>query len=94
MGEALTVDEDGRVAYTRSGVTMLWAEQRTGKIPADLDVAQLLLSMQAFSAHPFALTQMTRYVTGRNASDPVFQRERVKHLKNIALRPLFAGTVS
>jgi hypothetical protein len=55
-------------------------------IPAEHDVAQLFLSLQALSAHPFAFTQMARYITGRNASDPAFQRERVKHLKIVGAR--------
>jgi TetR/AcrR family transcriptional regulator len=93
VGEAVTVDEDARAAHARSGVAGLRAEQRAGVIPADHDPAQLFLTLQALSAHPFAFTQMTRYITGRNASDPVFQRERVKHLKNVGRR-LFSGSVS
>jgi TetR/AcrR family transcriptional regulator len=86
VGEATTVEEEARAAHARSGVAALRAEQRAGVIPAEHDAAQLFLSLQALSAHPFAFTQMTRYITGRNASDPAFQRERVKHLKIVGAR--------
>jgi TetR/AcrR family transcriptional regulator len=86
VGEATVIEEEARAAHARSGVAAMRAEQKAGVIPADLDVAQLFLTMQAMSAHPFAFTQMTRFITGRNASDPAFQRERVKHLKNLGRR--------
>jgi hypothetical protein len=70
-----------RAAYARSGVAALKADQRASIIPSDLDATQLFLSFQALAAHPFAFTQMTRFITGRNASDPAFQRERIKFLK-------------
>jgi AcrR family transcriptional regulator len=81
IGESPAMEEKSRAAHARSGVTALKAEQKTGAIPADLDAAQLFLSMQALAAHPFAFKQMTRFITGRNASDPVFQRDRIKFLK-------------
>jgi TetR/AcrR family transcriptional regulator len=86
IGENEAVDETARAAWARSGVTSLRAEQKAGKIPADLDCAQLFLSMQALAAHPFAFTQMTRFITGRNASDPVFQKERLKFLERLGAR--------
>jgi TetR/AcrR family transcriptional regulator len=86
IGEGDAVEEESRAAYSRSGVTVLKAEQKAGKIPADLDAAQLFLSFQALAAHPFAFPQMTRFITGRNASDPVFQRERIKFLKRLGAK--------
>jgi TetR/AcrR family transcriptional regulator len=81
IGEGEAVEEESRAAHARSGVAALKAEQKAGTVPADLDAAQLFLSFQALAAHPFAFTQMTRFITGRNASDPTFQRERIKFLK-------------
>jgi TetR/AcrR family transcriptional regulator len=81
IGEGEAVEETSRAAYARSGVTAMKAEQKAGTIPSELDAAQLFLSFQALAVHPFAFTQMTRFITGRNASDPVFQRERIKFLK-------------
>jgi TetR/AcrR family transcriptional regulator len=81
IGEGTAVEEESRAAYARSGVAALKADQKAGIIPSDLDAAQLFLSFQALAAHPFAFTQMTRFITGRNASDPTFQRDRIKFLK-------------
>jgi TetR/AcrR family transcriptional regulator len=89
IGEGEAVEEGSRAAHARSGVAGLKAEQKAGTIPADLDPAQLFLSFQALAVHPFAFTQMTRFITGRNASDPVFQRDRIKFLKIIGAK-LFA----
>jgi TetR/AcrR family transcriptional regulator len=86
IGEGEAVSENSRAAQARAGVDALRAEQAIGKIPADLDVAQLFLSFQALSAHPFAFTQMTRFITGRNASDPAFIRERTTFLKRLGAR--------
>lgn len=86
IGENDAVEEESRAAYARTGVTALKAEQKAGTVPADLDAAQLFLSFQALAAHPFAFTQMTRFITGRNASDPVFQRDRIKFLKALGAR--------
>jgi TetR/AcrR family transcriptional regulator len=86
IGEGEAVEESARAAHARSGVDALRADQRAGKIPNDLDAGQLFLSMQALSAHPFAFTQMTRFITGRNASDPVFQQERVTFLRRLGAR--------
>jgi TetR/AcrR family transcriptional regulator len=83
IGESDAVEEDARSAHMREVVTGLKADQKAGRIPADLDCGQLLLSFQALSAHPFAFTQMTRFITGRNASDPIFQRERSTFLRRL-----------
>jgi AcrR family transcriptional regulator len=86
IGENEAVDEQARAAWARSGVAALRAEQRAGRIPPELDCAQLFLSMQALSAHPFAFTQMTRFITGRNPSDPIFQKERIRFLERLGAR--------
>ncbi len=86
IGENEAVEETSRAAWAKAGVDSLRAEQRDGTVPPELDCAQLFLSMQALAAHPFAFTQMTRFVTGRNASDPAFQKERIKFLEKLGAR--------
>jgi TetR/AcrR family transcriptional regulator len=86
IGEETAVDEAARTAWVQAGVDGIRKQQAAGHIPSELDAAQLFLSFQALSAHPFAFTQMTRFITGRNASDPKFQKERVKFLKLLGAR--------
>jgi TetR/AcrR family transcriptional regulator len=86
IGENEAIDEQARAAWAKSGVDALRADQKAGLVPPELDCAQLFLSMQALAAHPFAFRQMTRFITGRNASDPTFQKERVKFLDLLGAR--------
>jgi AcrR family transcriptional regulator len=86
IGEGVAVDEAARTAWVQTGVDGIRKQQATGDMPQELDAAQLFLSFQALSAHPFAFTQMTRFITGSNASDPKFQKERVKFLKLLGAR--------
>jgi AcrR family transcriptional regulator len=91
IGEGEAVEEKARAAHMRQAVDALRADQRAGRVPADLDPAQLFLSFQALAAHPFAFTQMTRFITGKNPSDPAFQRERVKFLTRLGARIMRVG---
>jgi TetR/AcrR family transcriptional regulator len=86
IGEGKAIDEAARTAWVQAGVNGIRQQQSAGDIPKELDAAQLFLSFQALSSHPFAFTQMTRFITGRNASDPKFQKDRVKFLKLLGAR--------
>jgi AcrR family transcriptional regulator len=89
-GAGPTVNEDERRAHMRDAVERVKADQAAGLLPADLDAGQLFLSFQALAAHPSAFPQMTRFITGRNPTDPEFRAERAEFLRGLA-RYLSAG---
>jgi AcrR family transcriptional regulator len=89
-GAGPTVNEDERRAHMLKAVERVKADQAAGILPADLDAGQLFLSFQALAAHPSAFPQMTRFITGRNPTDPQFRAERETFLRGLA-RYLSAG---
>jgi hypothetical protein len=58
--------------------------QRAGGLPADLDPAQLQLSLVALVTFPVAFPQYTRLITGKSPGDPAFLRERQRFLRALA----------
>ena len=63
--------------------------QAQGLIAQDLDPAQTLLSMVALTTFPVAFPQITRLLTGLDATDPEFRKQRSDFLRRFArtLRP-------
>jgi len=55
--------------------------QRAGLLPDSLDAGHLMLAILGLVAYPLAFPQVTRLVTGRTPSDPVFRRQRVAFLR-------------
>lgn len=82
--DSKVIDEDQRHEVFAQGVVRMEAQQRSGAIPADLDAAQLLLSLVALTAYPFAFPSLTRLLTGRKATDPIFKEQRREFLKRFA----------
>jgi TetR/AcrR family transcriptional regulator len=82
-GEEPAVNEAERFAHMQAAVDAVRADQVAGLLPADLDAGQLFLSFQALAAHPSAFPQMTRFITGRNPTDPVFRAERAEFLRRL-----------
>jgi TetR/AcrR family transcriptional regulator len=58
--------------------------QRCGRLSAELDPAQMLLTFRSLIFFPIAFPQLTRMITGREVSDPKFQRDRIEFLKKFA----------
>jgi AcrR family transcriptional regulator len=69
-------EEEGRRELYRHWVESIEADQRAGRLPADLDPAQFLLSELALAMFPFAFPQVTRLVTGLNVTDREFRERR------------------
>jgi TetR/AcrR family transcriptional regulator len=82
-GEAPVLSEEERTAWMRGNVAGTAAGQSAGVLPADLDPAQLTITLFALVAFPMAFPQIARLLTGRNASDPAFQKARAAHLAAI-----------
>jgi AcrR family transcriptional regulator len=84
LGEGPVIREDERRVSLLRAVGDLRERQRRGLLPADLDAGQLLLTILGLIAYPLAFPQVTRMVTGRSASDPVFRRERAEFLRRFS----------
>jgi TetR/AcrR family transcriptional regulator len=88
-GDEKVVDEEGRRAAFAGAVEHVRLGQRNGQLTSEFDPSQLLLAMRSLTLFPLAFPQLTRLITGRQASDPVFQRERAEFLRRfaVAFRP-------
>jgi len=92
MWEALETDadrpvneEERRALYT-DWVEAVREEQRAGRLPADLDAAQLVLSEVCLTMGPFLLPQLTHLVTGKSVKDPEFLAAREEFLRSLGKR--------
>ena len=92
MWEALETDadrpvneEERRALYT-DWVEAVREEQRAGRLPDDLDAAQLVLSEVCLTMGPFLLPQLTHLVTGKSVKDPEFLAQRKEFLRALGRR--------
>jgi len=85
FGEGEVVNEAARRNQFAAEVERLRADQAAGLLPAHLDPAQLLLSIQSLTAFCYAFPQFTRLVTGLAPSDPEFGQQRREHLRELGL---------
>ncbi len=92
MWEALETDADRPVneaerrALYSDWVEAVREEQRAGRIPDDLDAAQLVLSEVCLTMGPFLLPQLTHLVTGKSVKDPEFLAQREEFLRSLGKR--------
>jgi TetR/AcrR family transcriptional regulator len=76
-------ERERRAAFARA-VERIRRRQASGHLSGEFDPRHLLLAMTGLTTHPFAFPQLTRLITGRRVSDPVFQRERREFLRKFA----------
>ena len=92
MWEALETDpdrpvnEEPRRALYDDWVDAVREEQRAGRLPDDLDAAQLVLSELCLTMGPFLLPQLTQLVTGKSVKDPEFLAQRKEFLRALGRR--------
>jgi TetR/AcrR family transcriptional regulator len=80
------VNEDERRALYADWVESVRDEQRAGRLPADLDAAQLVLSEICLTMGPFVMPQVAQLVTGTSVKDPEFIAQREEFLRAFARR--------
>jgi AcrR family transcriptional regulator len=80
------VNEAERRALYDDWVDAVREEQRAGRLPDDLDAAQLVLSEVCLTMGPFLLPQLTQLVTGKSVKDPEFLAQREEFLRTLAKR--------
>ena len=85
-GDEKLVGEDERRAYFKRTLARLRAAQARGRIPRDVDLTQLQISLIALTVFPLAFPQMTRLATGLAPTDPRFRRNRIRFLRWLGAR--------
>jgi AcrR family transcriptional regulator len=92
LGEGPVIQEAERQASLSRALDDLRDRQRRGLLP-DLDAGHLLLAILGLIAYPLAFPQVTRMVTGRSSSDPVFHQDWAAFLQRFsdALSPKRTG---
>ena len=75
--------EAGRKKSLRNGVAALRRAQSKGEFPDDLDPRLLQLAVFALATYPLAFSQITRFVTGKSASDKAFQKQWGQFLRTL-----------
>jgi len=92
MWEALETDPDRPVnEEMRRALYADWVEavedaQRAGRLPADLDAAQLVLSEVCLTMGPFLMPQLAHLITGMSVKDPQFLARRQEFLRALGRR--------
>ena len=80
------IDEPRRREGFELAVKHLRKQQTSGAIPKELDAGQLLVSMLALTAYPFAFPHLVRLATGLRVSSRKFQNQRVEFLRKLGAR--------
>jgi TetR/AcrR family transcriptional regulator len=80
------VNEEMRRALYEEWVEAVREEQRAGRLPDDLDAAQLVLTEVCLTMGPFLLPQLTQLVTGKSVKDPEFLAQRDEFLRALGCR--------
>ncbi len=78
------VGEEERRAYFQRSIARWRRASRGNRLPAELDLSQLHLSMIALTVFPLAFPQMTRLATGLDPTDPRFPPPRLRFLRWLA----------
>ena len=73
--------EDERRERYQEMIERIRRDQAAGRVPAELDPEQVLLSRIATVLFPGAFPQLVRLVTGRDIADPDFAEARAQHIR-------------
>ena len=89
----LLIDEKKRLANIETSVEMMRRSQKDGLLAPDLDPRHALLTMISLITFPLAFPQITKLVTGLEATDPAFQKARKEFLRRfaVAFKPRASG---
>ena len=83
-GEKPVIDEAERRAAAARGVERIRQRQASGHLSDEFDPRHVLLAIIGLTMYPVAFPQLTRLITGRNVSDPLFQKPRREFLRKFA----------
>ena len=83
-GTNRVIDETKRRTAAEAAIQRIRRRQVNGHLRRELDPRHLFLAMMGLTTYPIAFPQVARLVTGRNVTDPVFQKERRAFLGKLA----------
>jgi TetR/AcrR family transcriptional regulator len=83
-GERPVIDEAERRAAASRAAELIRRRQANGYLSGEFDPRHLLLAIIGLTTYPVAFPQLTRLITGRQVSDPQFQKERRNFLRQFA----------
>jgi TetR/AcrR family transcriptional regulator len=83
-GEKPVIDEAERRAAAERAVERIRRRQAGGHLSDEFDPRHVLLAMIGLTAYPVAFPQLTRLITGKQVTDPAFQRERRAFLRKFS----------
>jgi TetR/AcrR family transcriptional regulator len=78
------IEQSKRIGAAAYALKRIRQGQSLGRLSAELDPAQMLLTFRSLTFFPIAFPQITRMITGREVGDPKFQRDRIEFLKKFA----------
>lgn len=79
------IDENERRAASADWLRRLRQRQRDGQLATTFDLRHLALAMQSLTVFPAAFPQLVRLTTGKSVTDPKFQTEYRRFLKEFAV---------
>jgi AcrR family transcriptional regulator len=82
--ERRVIDEERRQGAFARAIARIRQRQAEGFLAREFDAGQLLLSMMALTAYPLAFPQLARLATGLSVSQPEFQKQRHRFLRQFA----------
>jgi TetR/AcrR family transcriptional regulator len=80
-GNKPAIDETKRRAAAARAVERIRRRQAAGHLSDAFDPAHMLLAIIGLTTYPVAFPQLTRFITGKQVSDPKFQKERRDFLR-------------
>ena len=78
------VNETDRSQRASETNALIRQQQAGQKIMAEIEPEHFHLAMASLTIFPVAFRQLTRMITGKSATDPVFQRDYARFLKCLA----------
>lgn len=78
------IDENKRRAASADWLQRLRQRQRNGQLTTAFDLRHLALAIQSLTVFPAAFPQLVRLTTGKSVTDPKFQTEYRRFLKEFA----------
>jgi AcrR family transcriptional regulator len=83
-GAVKLIDEKERRTAAADWRRRLRERQKRGQLTTEFDLCHLALAMQSLTIFPAAFPQLVRLYTGKSVTDPKFQHEYGKFLKEFA----------
>jgi AcrR family transcriptional regulator len=78
------IDQSSRRVLAIRSLDRIRQQQALGYLSGEFEPCYLLLAMRSLTMFPLAFPQLTRLITGRPVSDPLFQKQHAEFLRKLA----------